>query len=87
MRWTTAGRGKEFAYSHQPLPRYRFPHHIDGARIDPLLRRLQSDFYEIERVADEDGADSTDAAGAEGAQTGLQGGFGGLDDFGGDLFF
>lgn len=68
VRWTTTGKGGEsITYSHQPLPRDRFPHHINGARIDPLLRRLQSYFYEIERVADEDGADSTDAAGAEGA--------------------
>lgn len=66
----------------QSIPRDRLAHHINGARVDAALGRLQAHLDQVERVADDDGADASEAAGRQGAQlrqeSGLGGGRGGL---------
>lgn len=43
-------------------------HHVDGGGIHASLGGLHADLDEIEGVADDDGADATEAAGREGPQ-------------------
>lgn len=65
--------------SPQPVAGYALAHDIDSRRIDALLRRLHADFDEVERVADDDGADTAEAAGREGPELRAQGAGRGLD--------
>lgn len=80
----------------EPIARNRLAHHVNGAGVDAALGCLQAHLDQVERVADDDGADSAEAAGREGAQLGEQrglrrggSGLGGLFGFlgrGGNLF-
>lgn len=56
--------------SPQAIPCNTLAHDIDGAGVDTLLGGLQAHLDEVEGVADDDGAEATEASGGEGAQLG-----------------
>ena len=54
-------------YSDGALASNGGPDNVQRTLIDALLRRLEADLDEVEGVAGDDGTDSTDTAGDEGA--------------------
>lgn len=56
--------------SPQAIPCDALAHDVDSTGVDALLGGLQADLDQVEGVADDDGAEATEATGGEGAQLG-----------------
>lgn len=54
--------------SLEPIARNALAHDVDSGRVDALLGGLQADLDKVEGMANNDGADATEAAGGEGAE-------------------